>query len=125
MLAPDVELAHAAFSPLAGHLNRFCSGLIVNGFTADGRRVRGRLVAEGWHGTLTYAFGSRRLVGQWLVAIDPGPRAGRPGQSGMPWLSLDGVAVGIQVGVLRRADPCVIVTPMQTVCELFRVGVAG
>ena len=28
------ELAREAFSPLAGHINRFCGGLMVNGCTA-------------------------------------------------------------------------------------------
>lgn len=125
LLAPPPEWSREAFAPLAGHLNRFCPNLPVIRPSAGRRPIYGRLVAQGWSGTLAYTFGPRRLVRQWLVAIEAGGDPSQRGQSGAPWLTLDGVAVGIQVGVLRQDARVAVITPAETVCALFRSGVAG
>jgi len=75
-----------------------------------------------------YSFGRRRLVGQWIIAVDParsGPSLIRPGDSGVAWTTEDGVVVGLQVGIVSGRLYRAIVTPFQTISEVMEVRVAA
>jgi hypothetical protein len=124
LLSPRPETADCGFFAAAGHLNRFCPELEAWRFLRSGDVVRGRLAGEDWSGRLAYHFGSRRLVGQWLIRVEAGAEHMRQGDSGGAWFTGQGVVVGLQVGVLRARPEFVIVTPFETVARLFDVAVA-
>ena len=128
LLALPSELTRSAFFPAAGHLNRFCQNITVQCVGRSGRRVIGQLVSEGWSGSIAYNFGTRGLTHQWIVRTNADQGYGdrvRRGDSGAVWMTLNGVAVGLQVGVLRHRPRYVILTPFQTICSLFGVAIAG
>lgn len=125
LLALPPETTRAAFFPGAGHLNRFYAGIPLLGLTRSGRIVEGRLVCEGWSGRLAYSFGGRRLERQWLVLTETGENRIRAGDSGAVWMTRDGIVAALQVGVLRERPEYAIVTPFETICRLFDVGIAG
>lgn len=93
-----------------------------------GTEARGRLGSEGWSNHVVYPFGNRRLCQQWLIRSESGEYGSnhaRPGDSGAAWMTLDGVAVGLQVGVVRHDPRFAFLTPFETVCRLFDVAVAS
>lgn len=128
LLAMPPEPASASFFPARGHLNRFCKGLVVRCVRRSGAEIRGRLVEDGWSSRVAYSFGSRCISRQWLVRVErsqePGSGA-RPGDSGAAWTTLDGVAVGLQIGVVRHQPHYAFLTPFETICELFDVAIAS
>lgn len=130
LIEPDPGWAEARFEPGAGHLGRFLRDLPVQCRMADGRLVTGRLVREGWAGRMAYAFGARRITGQWIVAVDHrrsknGARPLRRGDSGLIWTTGDGLAAGLQIGILTGRPYAAIVTPFETLCQLFGVRAAA
>ena len=130
LIEPDPNWSDARFEPGAGHLRHFVPGFAVQCRLADGRLMTGRLARKDWAGRMAYSFGARRVTGQWIVAVDHrgvhnGTRPLKRGDSGLLWVTTEGAAVGIQIGMLSGRPFEAIVTPFETFCRLFKVRVAG
>ena len=116
------------FFPAKGHLNRFYKGIGVRRSGHNGKLIYGQLTKERWAGQIAYHFGKRRLANQWIVRTDIDRNISARsymGDSGAVWMTDDGVAVGLQVGVIRSRPHYVIVTPFETICTLFKAAIAG
>lgn len=81
----------------------------------------GRIVYPSCRVRVRYAWGSRRLCGQVLIQRETGSLP-RPGDSGGLWVSEDGLALGIQVAVLRDYA---VVTPLSRLLQYWQAELVG
>jgi hypothetical protein len=130
LIAPDPAWAEAHLRPARGHLNSFVQDLAVRCRLPEGGEARGRLARAGWAGRMNYGFGTRWISGQWIVAVEHtgaalGARPLRRGDSGLLWFAEDGTAIGLQIGILSGRPHQAIVTPFETLCQLFAVRAAA
>lgn len=124
LLSLSDDFVHQNFKPATGHLNRFYKGLKVGWRNEQGELIEGYLERSDWAGYLSYKFGSRRLIKQWVIQSTPQNKR-LNGHSGIPWVTKDGIAVGLQVGIIPRAPGAILITPIASICQLFDVVVAG
>lgn len=130
LIEPGPAWVQDTFAPAPGHLNSFVRDLQVRCQLPDGATMFGKLLRAGWAGRMSYTFGTRWVTGQWIVVVDHqsgaiGTRPLRRGDSGLLWSTLDGVCVGVQIGIRSGRPYEAIVTPFETVCQLFKVRVAS
>lgn len=108
-LAPD----HPIVGQLWGYLSAIQVGLSVV-FQGPSGRSRGEVVHSSWNGRVRYPWGSRRLSKQVLVEITEGTRPQR-GDSGTLWVTMDGLALGLQVATIRKRFA--VVSPLGPLLE--------
>ncbi|WP_317054707.1 hypothetical protein [Roseovarius rhodophyticola] len=130
LVEPDRDWAAPRVASSRGHLNEFIAGLAVQCCLPDGGHLSGRMLSSDWAGRMRYSFGTRNVFRQWIIAVDrkssePGTRPIRRGDSGLLWHTPDGVAVGLQIGVLATCPDRTIITPFTTICDLFEVRTAA